>query len=92
MRGRRARIGLQGFVVVEQPDRQAAPPEQPRAQQADRPAAGNQYPPFVNHVRKTAVYLFPRASAIPTATRYNSSEIEGSKKRGSVTHLKIRNS
>ena len=31
-----------------------------RAQQADRPTSGNQYPPFVNHARKTAVYLFPR--------------------------------
>src|SRR5262245_2360132 len=55
------RIRLQGFVDVEQPNRQTATSEQPSAQQADRATSGNQYPPFVkSHARKLLSYLFPR--------------------------------
>ena len=47
MRGRGARIGLQAVVVVKQPDRNAPPAQDPRAQQADRPATRDQHPPLV---------------------------------------------
>ena len=40
-----ARIGLQFAVVVEHHDRQATPPQQPGAQEADRTAARDQYAP-----------------------------------------------
>ncbi len=42
MGGRRARIGLQCAVVVEQPHRHAAAADEPGTQQPDRPAAGDQ--------------------------------------------------
>ena len=43
MGGRGARIGLRPGVVVEQTDAQAAPAEQPGAQQSDRSAARNEH-------------------------------------------------
>lgn len=48
-------IRLQSFVDVEYSNREATTPEQPAAQQADRPTSGNQYPSFFRHTR-TAVY------------------------------------
>src|SRR6185503_180079 len=91
MRRRRPWIGLQGFVDVEYPDRQATTREQPSAQQADRPASGNQYPPFVNHARKTAVYLFPRRqlSRLRFATTVLTLKVAKKSSR-SITRLKIR--
>jgi len=56
-------IRLQRFIYVEQPNRQTATPEQPRAQQADRATSGNQYPPFVKtHFGKLLFTDFHNAS------------------------------
>jgi hypothetical protein len=46
---RRARIGLQAVIVVEQPDRNALAAKQPRAQQSNWPAARNQDSRIVTH-------------------------------------------
>ncbi len=45
MCGGGARIGLRAVALVEQPDRDALAPEQPRAQQSDRSATGYQDTP-----------------------------------------------
>lgn len=55
-------IRLQSFVDVEYSNREATTPEQPAAQQADRPTSGNQYPSFFRHILGL---LFIAAAAIP---------------------------
>ena len=82
-------IRLQGFVDVEYPNRQTTTPEQPAAQQADRATSGNQYPPFFKPYSENCCLLISAAPAIPTAIRYNSSDIEGSMKMPSRSKVAV---
>ena len=74
-------IRLQGFVDVEYPNRQTTTPEQPPHNKPTGP------PPAINTRRSSNPYsencclLISAAPAIPTAIRYNSSDIDGSMKR-----------
>jgi hypothetical protein len=55
MRCRSARVGLQAAIIVEQPNRQSAPAEEPGAKQPDRSAAGDQDSTFlIGHARSLA--------------------------------------
>jgi hypothetical protein len=55
MRRRGARVGLQAAIVVEQPNWQSAPAEEPGAKEPDRPAAGDEDSAFLfRHARSLA--------------------------------------
>jgi hypothetical protein len=73
MGGGGAGVGLRAVVLLEQPHRQAAATEQPRAQQPDRAAAGNQHALVIGRCHDACTPSWPGLSR-PSTSFYQRSK------------------